>query len=218
MSRKISGAAAIVVAAAVLAPGLSSAEAGLSKGVKVGLNMATATGADADAKTVTGNSGATKGSVTGIAAGLFAGIGLPVLPLSFEIEALYSMKGAKYEWGGNSSTTKLAYLDIPVLVKLDILPLGPVKVGVFAGPSMGILMSAKNELKLGSDTSSTDIKDSLNSSDLGLVVGVGVGLPMGLSADVRYSMGLSKLAKDVSGVTTPERKNGVISLMVGKSF
>jgi len=213
MRRKMTVIVGVLVAAAVVAPGLSPAEAGLSKGIRVGLNMANFTGSDADP-----SPSVTKSSRTGYAAGLFAGIGLPALPLGFEIEALYSMKGAVYEWGTNSSTAKLAYLDIPVLVKLDILPVGPVKVGVFAGPSLGILLSAEREEELGSTSRTTDIKDDMNSSDMGAVVGVGVSLPMGLSVDVRYSMGLSKLEKDVAGIPALKRYNGVISAMAGLSF
>jgi hypothetical protein len=218
MSRKMLVMVGVLLTAAIVAPALSPAETGLTKGVKLGLNMANVTGSDAATSPYGPANGQTKSARYGLAAGLFVGIGLPVLPVEFEIQGLYSMKGVKYEWGVNSDTYKLDYLDIPVLVKY-VLPLpGPVKPCLFAGPSMGILLSADREEVRGSTTTTTTFKDNVNSTDIGLVLGVGVGLPLGISVDVRYAMGLTKIGKDTPGYTAAKTYNGVLSLMVGKSF
>ncbi|MEK7476373.1 MAG: porin family protein [Candidatus Coatesbacteria bacterium] len=212
MGRKMGVMVGLLLAAAMVAPGLANAEAGFTKGVKVGLNLATATGSDAAPA-----AGETKGMRIGLAAGLFGAFGLPAAPIAIQVEALYSMKGVKYSAGSDSFTLQLDYLDIPVLVKYDVAP-APTKISIFAGPSLGILLGAKSAYDFGGTTGSVDIKDQVASTDLGLVFGVAVGLPGGISIDVRYDMGLSSLDKPVAGATAAKIYNGVIAAAVGYAF
>ena len=179
------------------------AQLGISKGLIGGLNMASLSGADvpSDAK-----------GVTGYAAGLYLEINIPG-PFSIEPEALYSMKGSKITIGNYTMTDNYAYVDIPVLLKY-FLPIPVVRTYLYAGPSYNILLSAK-EKREGSGVTSTDtdIKDFITASDLGAVVGLGVGFS-GLRVDARYNMGLSTIDKN----GTSKMFNRVAAVYVGIGF
>jgi len=183
---------------------------GISKGIKGGLNFATVGGSDAPTGTT---------SITGVAVGVFAEISLPG-PISIQPEVLYSVKGFKVDAGGFGSTTDTySYIDIPVLVKFYLLPLPVFKPFIFAGPSFGILMSAKEKTDntfLGT-SSEVDIKDNITGTDVGLVIGVGAKLSLlvlDLTVDARYNMGLSTL--DKSG--NAKVYNRVVAVYVGVAF
>jgi hypothetical protein len=210
MSRKLM-LASLALAVVVVAPGLAPADSGMTKGLTVGLNLASASGSDS-----TPPAGVTKSMRAGVAGGVFVGIGAG--PLTIQPEVLYSMKGAQYKgtilgvaW---TDTRQLSYLDIPVLVKYDIAP-APTKISIFVGPSLGILLSAQDKVEAAGFSGTTDIKSSMNTTDIGVLVGAGVTLAGGLSIDARYQMGLSSLAKVPSGVTAPKVYNSVIAVMLG---
>ena len=189
MSRKLT-LVSVLLAVAVVAPGLAPADSGMTKGIKVGVNLATASGSDA-----TPPAGVTKSMRVGLALGGFVGIGAG--PLTIQPEVLYSMKGVVYKatfFGiTGTSTEQLNYLDIPILVKYDLAP-APTKISIYAGPSLGILLSANEKFEVtGLGSTTADIKDSVNSTDIGIVVGAGVGLAGGISIDARYQVGLSSV-------------------------
>ncbi|MEQ8926404.1 MAG: hypothetical protein RLO81_11355, partial [Fulvivirga sp.] len=59
---------------------------------------------------------------------------------------------------------------------------------------------------------SQDIKDELKGMDLSAVVGAGLNLPGGLSAGLRYVLGLSDIADNDA---LPETKNRTFQIYVG---
>jgi hypothetical protein len=186
----------------LLVPNLVYGQVGINKGIKVGLNLATLGGDDAD----------TYGSLsnrTGISAGGFVVLNLAVINIRPEI--LYTMKGVKAELNTVETTMKLDYLEIPVLLEYNLPLPGPVSPCIFAGPAFAFKLSAKAE------TGSQEVEmDSLiKSTDLGLVIGAGVTLNNMITVDVRYVLGLSSI--DDSPVEL-DVKNQVISLMVGYMF
>lgn len=187
----------------------------IGKGIKGGLNLATVGGADAEKLgSVTG--------ITGFNAGIFLNIGLPG-PFSIRPEVIYTVKGAKIT--GTSpfpftSTVTVTYVEIPLLVKFSILaiPGAPMKPVVFAGPSLGILLTSKSKTEIpGQPTQETDGKSDTKSTDMGVVVGVGVDLDLialSLTVDARYTFGLGTF--DQSGAPGPsEVKHRVVSVNVG---
>ncbi len=106
-------------------------------------------------------------------------------------ELYYSMKGWKLEAGTEETDVKFGYIDIPVLIKVNIPLEGKsFAPNMFAGPYMAFNMSA--------DIEGEDFKDEIKSTDFGLVVGAGVdvmlkeGVQM-LTFDFRYSIGFAKL-------------------------
>lgn len=181
----------------------SFAQLGISRGLIGGLNMASLSGADvsSDAK-----------GVTGYAAGLFVEISIPG-PFSIEPEALYSTKGAKVDFARYTLTNNYTYIDIPVLLKY-FLPIPVVRTYLYAGPSYSILLSAKLKTEGATVTNSqVDIKDATAASDLGAVVGLGVGFA-NLRVDARYNLGLSTLDKN----KTLKMYNRVAAVYAGLEF
>jgi hypothetical protein len=152
---------------------------------------------------------------TGFVAGISYKIDL-ILGLSIQPEALYIQKGTVYETptmnlnaiypglsGSAKETMKMDYIEIPILVKYS-LPIPVVSPYLEVGLSYGILIGAKQHTEVslsgvaGAQAPSIpdqDIKDHMNKSDLSLQFGVGVSLTI-VEIDVRYVLGLSKLAKD----------------------
>lgn len=178
---------------------LAQAPVGISKGIKGGLNFANFRGDD-----VEGNS-----SRKALVVGGFVKINLLNI-IALQPEVLYSGKGAEFEVNSNKTTTKITYLEIPLLIRLNTINAGVLKAGLIAGPSFAFTLSAKSD--------DTDIKNSIKSNDMGAVVGIGVDLGAGvisLTGDVRYTLGLNSI--DDSGADL-DIKNGVFSVMVGIGF
>jgi opacity protein-like surface antigen len=89
------------------------------------------------------------------------------------------------------------------------------------GPQIGLLTSAKRE-DFVTGTSGTvtekDIKSDLKKTDMSLALGVGWDLPLGLSVDARYNLGLNDNndgAVTSSGASIGQVKNQVWQLSVG---
>lgn len=99
----------------------------------------------------------------------------------------YSKKGYKgnEDISGIEVNERLNYIDIPVLVRFNLLE----TINIFAGPQASVLASRKYEL--GSiSSSSTDV---IRGYDIGGVVGVGIKLPLGLNVQASYDIGLTNL-------------------------
>jgi hypothetical protein len=185
------------------------AQVDIGKGLVVGLNFASAGGSDVPSSF---------SSTTQYSFGGFLDIKLPA-GIALQPEILYSVKGASGTFLNTNGTTKISYLDIPVLVKYTFPGVG-VKPVIFAGPSLGIKLSAKVKIDASGET--MDIKDHINSTDFGLVIGAGVEIPLSaisLVADARYNFGLSRVVK--SGYITggdANIYNRVFSINAGVEF
>jgi opacity protein-like surface antigen len=104
-------------------------------------------------------------------------------------ELFYSKKG----WKIDELKMQEGYVEIPVLFKVSFPIAGSEwKPNLSAGPYLAFLIGAK----LGE----VDVKDQLNSTDAGLVVGAGVDLEavagQSLSFEFRYSIGFTKVMAD----------------------
>ncbi len=186
---------------------------GMMFGVKGGLNMATGTGTDAtDLK-----------MKMGIVGGVFMSYDITEI-FAVQPELLYSMKGASYDIPDVDASMNLNYFEIPLLLKVNFPTEGKIKPSLYAGPALGILMSAKSE----AEGASEDIKDYMKTMDIGIVAGAGIGYQMEkgmLFLEGRYEIGMSTVsdltddelaAEDLE--TQPDLKNSVISIMVGYGF
>ena len=152
-------------------------------GVKGGVNLADLSGDD-----ITNNE-----IKTVFVGGIFFNYAFTDI-ISLQPEALFAMKGTKSTELENTGIN-LTYADIPLLLKLSVPTEGKFVPSVFAGPSIGILMSADYERAL----EETDIKDYLKSADVGLVLGVGFDYLIGagrLLLDARYTFGFSTIIDD----------------------
>lgn len=121
-------------------------------------------------------------------------------------EILYSSEGAKTDFGKFS----LDYINVPIMAKYYVID----GLSVQAGPQVGFLVKAENEVKDFGIKQTIDIKDETKKVEFGLNFGLGYELPMGVFAEARYNLGLSKLDKDGDGSS----KNRVFQLSVGYKF
>ena len=184
----------------------ASSFAQIELGVKGGINLANMSGSGAPPNTKT---------LAGFAGGGYLEISLPFL-LTIQPEVLYSQKGFISEetlLGTNIKITgRLNYLEIPVLVKYSF-PVPVVKPSVYAGPAVGILLSAKATAEAAGQSAETDIKDQTTSTDWGLVVGASAHIAV-VTLDVRYTLGLT--TADKTGST--KSYNRVLTVMLGFPF
>lgn len=207
--------ATLVGSALVTTPAIaqSGASAPLRLGILLGANSATIGGSDAeDADRRTGLVGGVY-LVKSIASGL-----------SLRPELLYSQKGAKGtvlddEMGGSADVTfELSYIDVPVLLQLDLGSGGAARPHLYAGPSFGFKSGCTLKGKEGPVEVSLDCDDDafeLKSFDLGGVVGGGVGFGLGAlqgTIGARYQHGFSDLASDA------KVQNRVVSVYASLEF
>ncbi|MCX6121093.1 MAG: porin family protein [Ignavibacteriales bacterium] len=144
--------------------------------------------------------------------------------VSIQPEIFYSKKGAKIDdiiyvagIAHNVVHTKtLAYLDIPLLVKIH-LPQPINGISLLIGPSLGILLSANDNIEGEGISSSIDNKNDYSNKDLGLVIGTGIDIPLEiicLTIDARYEFGIWTL--------DPSERKGVynrtVSIYIGIVF
>lgn len=161
-------------------------------GIRAGYNSANFSETNFDAK-------------SGFHAGVYYTIGSGFV--TFEPGLQYAQKGYQgTEVGtGRSVDEQLGYIDIPVLVRLNLIP----AVNIFAGPQASLLLSS--EYNLGEDT--FDSSEAIRGYDIGGVVGAQVKLPLGLNAQASYDFGLTSL-----NYYNADVKNQVFKISLGYTF
>ncbi len=158
----------------------------------------------------------------GLMAGGFVEIGLSN-QFAIQPELLFNKKGYKFETTYKSGTTTetLSYLSIPILVKFKPISslyfdLGPeisFLIGAKDSPAITYLIFTKDK---SSYYSTTDLKEFVNTLDLGLSIGTGFDFTRKIGAEFRYTLGLSNTVKNAS--TGNSVKNGVIQISLHYSF
>jgi hypothetical protein len=171
--------------------------AGPGLGIKGGANFANQSAKFLDVDISTSS---ITGFVGGVYAHWFFGDKIAIQP-----ELLWARKGAETDDSQlpASSTAKLDYFDIPIVVKWQIIKF----LNIHAGPQFSILTKAVAE----DEDGSYDIKEDLKNSDLGLIVGAEANLPLRLNVTARYIFGL----KDISEIDEIELKNSTFQLTLG---
>lgn len=148
--------------------------------------------------------------------GVFWGFNLGLFTI--QPEALYVRMGARIEDGADWMEDRLDYIQIPVLLKLGLLP-GPVKLVIYGGGYYSFLLSAKAVYNFEGTGSSESIKDQVKSSDYGAVFGGGIDfhlVAIKLSAEVRYNLGLANINSVADDTTSV--KNHSLMFLVGIGF
>jgi hypothetical protein len=139
-------------------------------------------------------------------------------PVAIQPEVLYAPFGARMEEGADWMEYRMDYLQVPVLVKVNVMP-GPISPCVYAGPYGAYLLSAKGVAEIDGVRSEESFKDELKSTDFGLVFGGGVDFKMAvvkLSVEVRYNLGLANLEKvEEPGFSV---KNRSLMILAGIGF
>jgi hypothetical protein len=127
-------------------------------------------------------------------------------PLAIQGELLFSQKGSKWDDPYFSGKDRVNYIDIPILVRYQILEY----LNVHAGPQLGIMVSAK---QIPEDGDKMDVKDFYKGTDFSLVFGAGGNLPNNIHVTIRYILGLSTVNTEVE--YWEEWKNSVWQLSIG---
>ena len=180
----------LIISAFCLGAVFTSKAQGVGFGIKGGVNLASLSG---DGVTDASNR-------TGIHFGAYARVKLGGIGL--QPEAYYSAQGAEVSFANVKQAVDANYLNIPILLRFNPVPI----LNFHIGPQFGILMSA--------DQAGQDIKDSLKSSDLSAAVGAGLDLPFGLNFPLRYVRGLSS----INGDGDESIKNNTFQVSVGYDF
>lgn len=180
----------------------------LSPGIQAGLNFATFGGDDTDLfrealQGVPGASAADEGRRTGFTAGVFLVADFRGL-LALQPELRFIQKGYQIassvrlgeELVPVTATIKIDYVEVPLLVRLDVPTAGPVSPHVLVGPTFGSTVNAAAEVKLEGESQTVDIGDGVGGTDLGLEFGAGVDVEIDAGTailDARFGFGLSNI-------------------------
>ncbi|MDH5380769.1 MAG: PorT family protein [Cyclobacteriaceae bacterium] len=183
----------ILILLVVSSVSMAYSQVNFSAGLKGGVNFANLQG---------GNANDVYDNRTGYHAGAF--LSFKAQRFGFQPEIIISSQGSKVTTAIINYTDRMDYLNIPVLLKFypaDFLSFQ-------FGPQFGILMKQKRSIG-----SSADLITVYKESDLSLVVGVGIELPMGLNLEGRYNIGISNVNDDPLIVS--EIENQVYQVSVG---
>jgi hypothetical protein len=178
-------------------------------GLITGINLATVSGSDANVQNRTG----------------FMAGGLVVIPIAHNLalqpEVLFATKGAKSSDATITGAAKLSYVEVPVVLRLDIPASGGVKPFAYAGPAFSLETSCDVEGRAQGLTVSLSCNDairqfttpgsvSLRAGDVGGLVGGGVAFDVGgrvLTIGARYELGF------ISVMSNDGSKNRVLSFL-----
>ncbi|MEW6511534.1 MAG: porin family protein [Bacteroidota bacterium] len=192
MKRTFKAITVVLLTTMVVASATAQIEFGA--GLKLGLNFGTLS---LDPETL--NPGVTKSGKMGFMVGGVAELGFAKM-FYVVLEPTYVGHGCEFSQGPAKQTLSYNYLNLPFLFKVKFLK-GMVRPYGFAGPSFGILLSSKSKTEgagPGFDGES-DLKDFTEGTNFAIDFGGGAEIniipKLGLTADVRYSLGLSDINK-----------------------
>jgi hypothetical protein len=190
---------------------LTFAQASVAVGLKAGPNFAKI---DANA-----SAGENYKGRTGFHGGAFVLIKLS--KIGIQPEVIFSKQGSKvnFDYVGiakGTSDVTYNYINIPIILKLYTVA----GINLQVGPQFGFLSGGEAKSTFTSYTTppttttiTDDAKDIVKSSDFSVALGAGWDLPLGITIDARYNLGLSK--NDKSSSSTEEQKNQVFQVSVG---
>lgn len=177
-------------------------------GVKGGFNMSNlyGSGEDVDDNNV----------LYGFNAGVYA-----TLPISdfiaIQPEVLFTTKGAELEYdntfsaGTGNAKFKLNYIEVPLLVRVNITKNFNVHAGGYASYLVSSKVTGNGDIDFNEDIDT----DDLNKFDAGIAAGVGVDFNP-ISIGLRYNYGLTTVGKErtIAGTTYtfPDAKNSNLTL------
>lgn len=147
--------------------------------------------------------------------GIFFNFGLG--PLAIQPEVLYARMGAKADMDGATLEYRLDYIYAPVLLKLRVVPVGPVRPIIYVGGYGSYLLNAKGVMTFEGQSEEADVADMFEKTDFGVVGGAGIEFKLPgimISVEGRYNYGLRNIAAGEGG----EGKNRSMMALVGIGF
>jgi len=182
-----------VVALCALISSSAIAQVKVAIGIKAGPNFSTVNASDA---------GATYKSRTGWHGGGF--VLFKLSKIGIQPEVLFSQQGANVHYSTGQKSVDFNYVNIPIIVKLYTV-LG---INLQVGPQFGFLSNSPTVR----DPQGQTIDNAYKKSDVSAALGVGWDLPLGITLDARYNLGLTKINNDAALSTA---KNQVWQVSVG---
>jgi hypothetical protein len=143
-------------------------------------------------------------------------------PLAIQPEVLYVRMGAKYDYDGGTMEWHFDYIQVPLLLKLSVIPLGPIRPIIYAGGYGAYLIKATGvEVVGGVSGPPVDLIDSYQKYDYGVVGGAGIDFKLPgitLSIEGRYNYGLRNIWITTAPDDTTAWKNRSMMALVGIGF
>lgn len=205
----------------------SKAQVEVKVGFKEGGNFATLGGADGQVAAAPAQNGAPLNRRPGLIIGGLVELD-PSGPLGVQSEVLWIWKGAKVLSGDTKATTKVNYLEFPVLAKYETpLTVGPVSTHLLAGPTVALVTQASRELTATDGQGQTrlvdraDLTEAVRNVELGLAIGGGAAYQFSgraaLTVGMRYRRGLTSTFGEGMGTQSaaPDAWNQGLSLSLG---
>lgn len=172
--------------------GFKLSESTVYYGIRLGVDFANISGDDTDDLS----------SRTGINLGGVVGLRISDrTPLYLESGLYYTERGAKYDKGGTTAKSALAYLEIPVLIKYGIQATEEISILPYVGPYFSMGIGGKTKV---TSPGSSYSKGSFSSDawgggfsrpDMGFKIGCGAEYNM-VYAELGYQIGVANIAKD----------------------
>lgn len=127
---------------------------------------------------------------------------VPLSPLvALQPEVLYIRKGAGSsfsddEIGEFEATTKLDYIEVPVLAKVTLPTAGSLVPSLYAGPYAALAINREVEFEANGESGSEDVSDAVKRFDYGVSFGADVAFTFSgqaLTLGARYDLGLANI-------------------------
>lgn len=150
-------------------------------------------------------------------------------PFSILSELRYTQKGAIHNltaspdgmWESGKVTGTIEYFDLPVTLQAKFGS-GFIRPYLFAGPSLGVLISSNLVTETSEGSVTDDLRDQTEPAELGLDFGGGIALAAfpraSILVDVRYSLGFTNIAKRQDQNDPSFWKSRDIKILVGVMF
>jgi hypothetical protein len=151
--------------------------------------------------------------------GLYFNLGLGFV--SIQPEILYVRNGGHYELDpDNYLEFRFEYVQVPVLLKFNVVPAGPIRPFLCAGAYGAYLFKATGVIvEAGTELPRADLSDDYQRIDYGVVGGAGLTFKLpgiALTVEGRYNYGLRNLLIDPAAGES--MKNSSLMALVGIGF
>jgi len=141
-------------------------------------------------------------------------------PLAIQPEVLYVRMGAKVEIDENNGLEyRFDYIQVPVLLKLNVIPLGPVSPFICVGGYGSYLLKAKGVMTVDGTPAEEDLGEMFEKYDYGVIGGAGLAFKLpgiSISIEGRYNYGLKNILTDAG--EGESIKNRSMMALVGIGF
>jgi hypothetical protein len=151
--------------------------------------------------------------------GIFFSLGFG--PLAIQPEVLYVRMGGRDVIDGSGLEFRFDYIQVPLLLKLKIIPLGPISPFICAGGYGSYLFRARGVTLVDGVVAGdpADLGDNYEKYDYGVVGGGGLKFKLpgiSISIEGRYNYGLKNILKDAG--PDDSWKNRSMMALVGIGF